>query len=255
MRALITIYRREMGAYFHSPIAYVLIVGYLALSGYFFYSGLAFYSMASLQAMQNPLFMKINLTEMLVAPLLTNYAIFFLFAVPLLTMRLLSEERKTGTIELLLSYPVTDTSVILAKFLAAWTMVAMILALTWVPMGLLFWLGQPHLPAMLSGYLGLLLMGGCFVAFGLLCSAATENQIVAAVACFFGLLFIWALGWSSEVVGKDLGEFLQNLSIVSHFERLPKGLIDTADLAYFVLFMGFFLFASIRTLEAKRWKG
>lgn len=254
MKAFKAIYQREIRAYFHSPIAYVLIVGFLAITGYFFYNGVAFYSIASMQTMQNPMMMKLNLQDMLMAPLMANMSIILMLITPLLTMRLLSEEKRTGTIELLLSYPLGDACVVLAKFLAAWTMLALLLALTWVQVGILAWLGPLHMPAVLTGYLGLLLMCGCFAALGSLASAATENQIVAAAAAFAGLLILWILGLSTEVVGPGLGEVLKSLSLGAHFDGFPRGLVDTADLVYYLLFMGFFLFLSIRTLEAKRWR-
>lgn len=254
MRAAVAIYLRELKAYFFSPIAYVLAVGFLAITGYFFYSGTAFYSLASMQSMQNPMFMKMNLQQMLVGPLQANMCIILMLIVPLLTMRLLAEEKRSGTIELLLSYPLSDGVVVLAKFMAAWTVVAAMLAPTLLHVVMLDWLSQPHWPAVMSGFLGLLLLGGAFVALGMLASAATENQIVAAVAGFAAILLLWILGWSSQVVGPQAGALLKALSISSHFEGFPKGLIDTADVAYFLLFMILFLFTSIRTLEAKRWK-
>jgi ABC-2 type transport system permease protein len=254
MRPFRAIYLRELKAYFHSPIAYVLMVGFLALTGYFFYSAVAMYSVVSLQAMQNPMLMKMNLTDMLVSPLLSNMSIILMLISPLLTMRLVAEEKKTGTVELLLTYPLTDTAVVLAKFLAAWTMLAVMLALTGVQMAVLFWLGEPHLPAVLSGYLGLLLMSGAFAALGLFASAATSNQIVAAVVSYCLLLILWVLGWSANVVGAELGAWLQQLSLGGHFEGFARGLLDTHDVVYYLLFVGFFLFLSIRVLEANRWK-
>jgi len=208
MRAFLAIYRREMAAYFHSPVAYVVLVAFLLLTGYFFYAGVSFYTLASLQVMQNPMMMELNLQDHLLGGLISNVSVILLFAAPLLTMRLLAEERKSGTLELLLSYPLS----------------------------------------------GLLLMAGAFVAFGLWTSSLTENQIVAAFAGFLPLIILWAVGWAAPLVKPALGELLKGLSLGTHFQGFPKGLVDTADLVYFVLFIGLFLFLSIRTLEAKRWK-
>ncbi len=254
MKALGAIYRKELLTYFHSPIAYVLWVGFLVITGYFFYTGVAFYTMASMQAMQNPMFAQLNLQDMLVAPLMGNQSVIMMLICPLLTMRLLSEEKRTGTLELLLSYPLGDASVVLGKYLAALSMLALILAPTLLQGLILSWLGSPHWPAILTGYLGLLLEGGAFLALGIFTSSATENQIVAAVTSFAGLLFLWVLGWSQGVVGAELGAALKAVSLGSHFEGFPKGLVDTADLAYFALFIGVFIFVTIRSLEAKRWK-
>ncbi len=254
MRALKAIYLRELGAYFHSAIAYVLWVGFLLLSGFFFYSGTMYYSMASVQALRSPMGAGLNLYDMLVAPLLGNMSVLLMLVTPLLTMRLLSEEKRAGTLELLLSYPLSDFSVVLGKFLAALTMLALILAPTLLHMAILGWLGPLYWPLVLLGYLGLLLLGGGFIALGLLASACTENQIVAAVTAFAAVLLLWVLRWSASLAGETWGPLLQGLSLSAHFENLAKGMLDSADLAYFVLFIGFFLFASIRVLEAKRWK-
>ncbi|KMY67920.1 hypothetical protein AAU61_08700 [Desulfocarbo indianensis] len=254
MKSFGAIYMKELRSYFHSATAYVLLVGFLLITGYFFYAGVAQYAMFSLQAMQNPVMMKINLMDYLVTPLLGNMAVIFILVTPLLTMRLLAEERRTGTIELLLSYPVSDGGVVLAKFLAAWTMAAIMLGLSWCHMLILLWISEPHAPAMLVGYLGMLLLCGAFVSLGVFASAVTENQIVAALISFAGLLLLWVLGWSSAVVGEEAGPILESFSLTNRLQDFSRGLLDTADVAYFVLFMGFFLFVSIRVLEAKRWK-
>lgn len=254
MRAFLAIYRREMAAYFHSPVAYVVLVAFLLLTGYFFYAGVSFYTLASLQVMQNPMMMELNLQDHLLAGLISNVSVILLFAAPLLTMRLLAEERKSGTLELLLSYPLSDISVVMGKFFAAWSVLGLMVAATWVQIILLaFMTPLPWLPLAVS-YGGLLLMAGAFVAFGLWTSSLTENQIVAAFAGFLPLIILWAVGWAAPLVKPALGELLKGLSLGTHFQGFPKGLVDTADLAYFVLFIGLFLFLSIRTLEAKRWK-
>ncbi|MBU2518054.1 MAG: ABC transporter permease [Proteobacteria bacterium] len=254
MRAFFAIYRREMGAYFHSPVAYVVLVAFLVLTGYIFYAGVSSYTLASLQVMQNPMMMELNLQDHLFAGQMFWASWFLLFASPLLTMRLLAEERKSGTLELLLSYPLSDVSVVLGKFLAAWSVLGLMVAATWVQIILLSFMAPlPWLPLAVS-YGGLLLMAGAFVAFGLWTSSLTENQIVAAFAGFLPLIILFMVGWAAHLVKPALGELLKGLSMGTHFEGFPKGLVDTADLAYFGLFIGLFLFLSIRTLEAKRWK-
>ena len=257
MRALVAIYRKEMMGYFHSPIAYVLLVGFLALSGYFFFSAVAIYSIASLQAMQNPLLVKMNLQEMVVMPLQINMSVILMLIAPLITMRLLAEEKRSGTMELMVSYPLSDTCLVLAKFLAAWSFCLLMLAGTWVHIAILKWIAgdRLYLPAVAVGYLGLALMTGAFVAMGLMASALTENQIVAAVVGFAGLLLVWVIGWSRAVVGAKMGKLLEQLSLSSHFNNFPKGVIDSFDVVYYLLFMGLLLFLTVRILEAKRWKG
>lgn len=255
MKPWAAIYRRELAAYFHSPIAYVLLAGYLAVTGFFFYTGVLQYAQLSLQAMQNPMLASLNLHEMLVGPLLGNQTVIMMFLVPLLTMRLLAEEKRTGTIELLLSYPLSDAQVVLAKFAAAWSVAAIMALLTGAQYLLLGSVTQLHWPAIGAGYLGLLLMLGAYAALGLTASALTENQIVAAFIGFGAGMVLWVMGFLAPGGQPGLSTLLQGLSLGSHFAHFPGGLIDTADLAYFGLFIGFFLFASIRILEAKRWKG
>lgn len=254
MTAFKAIYLRELRAYFYSPIAYVLLVGFLLISGLFFYFKLVGYCLNGVKLAYNPFAFKLNLQQMLVAPLMGIIMPWIMmFVAPLLTMRLLSEEKRSGTLELLLSYPLGDMCVVLAKFLAAWTVLGLILALSGVQFVILSWMGPVHWPGVASGYLGLILLGGGFLALGVLASAATENQIVAAVSAFAGILFLWILGFT-HLLGLQEAELLKALSLAAHFEKFPQGLIDTADLAYYLLFMGLFLFLSIRTLEVKRWK-
>ncbi len=254
MRAFLAIYKRELAAYFYSPVAYVVLVAFLAITGYFFYSGVNFYSLASLQIRQSHMMMELSLQTHLIAQMVSSSAVILLFGTPLLTMRLLAEEKKSGTIELLLSYPLGDAAVVLGKFFAAWTVVALLVASTWVQLALLAPLAPlPWAPIAIS-YGGLLLLAGALVAFSLWTSSLTESQLVAAFVGFLSLLLLWAVGWAAPLVRPGLGEFLKGLSLGGHFENFPKGLVDTTDLAYFVLFMGLFLFLSICTLEAKRWK-
>ncbi|MCF8032568.1 MAG: ABC transporter permease [Desulfarculaceae bacterium] len=254
MRAFLAIYKRELTAYFHSPVAYVVLVCFLAISGYFFYAGVSFYSLASLQVMQNPMMMELNLQTHLIAQMVSSAAVILLFGTPLLTMRLLAEEKKSGTIELLLSYPLGDASVVMGKFFAAWTVSAILVAATWLQLALLAPMTEMPWRTIMVSYGGLLLLCGAMVSFSLWTSSLTESQLVAAFLGFLALLLLWAVGWAAPLVQPSLGELLKGLSLGSHFQNFPKGLVDTTDLAYFVLFMGLFLFLSIRTLEAKRWK-
>lgn len=254
MRALAAIYTRELRAYFLSPIFYVLLVVFQVVSGFFYFLHVAGYMERSLMAARNPMAMQVDLQAMLVGPVITNMAFLMMLISPILTMRLLSEEKRSGTLELLLSYPISDTVVVLGKFLAVWTIYALMVLLSSTGMVMLFGITDPHWPAMLSGYLGLLLVGAAFLSVGVLASAITENQIVAATNAFPVLVLFWVLGFATAVAPPGMGRMLESLSTLTHMEKLTQGLIDTADLAYFVLFTAFFLFTAIRVLEAKRWK-
>lgn len=255
MRSFSAIYLRELRAYFYSPIAYVLLAGFLLITGFFFYSGAVQYAQLSLQAMQNPMLANMNLEDMLIAPLLGNQSVIMMFLAPMLTMRLLSEEKRSGTIELLLSYPLSDAKVVLAKFLAAWSISIMITGFSLIHYLVLASAGPVHWPTVFSGYLGIVLAAGAFTAIGLAASALTENQIVAAFLGFGSVLLLWLIGFMAPSADPRLAGTLKSLGLAGHFQNFPAGLIDTADLAYFALFMAFFLFLTIRILEAKRWKG
>ncbi|MBU2549185.1 MAG: ABC transporter permease subunit [Proteobacteria bacterium] len=255
MNNFLAIYKRELRLYFTSPIAYVLVFIFLVLAGYFFYSGLTFYSMISLQSMRNPYMARLNLVDMIITPLFSNLSVVLLLMLPMLTMRLFAEEKKSGTYELLFSYPVRDVEVLLGKYFAAMTVFAVMLALTGFYHLLLAGLGLQVPRVVLSGYLGLLLLGGAFIALGIFISSLTENQIVAAVASFGVLLLFWIIGWSAASVGPGPAAFFEYISLVKHLMSFTKGLIDTADLAYYLLFTFFFLFLTLRSLESNRWRG
>ena len=229
MRTLKAVYLREMRSYFHSPIAYVLLVMFQVLTGFFYFLAVAAYSNASMQAMRQPMGgWEMNLQEWVVGPLQVNMGFVMMLITALLTMRLLSEEKRSGTLELLLSYPLTDTVVVLGKFLAAWTVYGLMLLCSAVGMVMLFWLGQPHLPSMLNGYLGLMLLGAAFISVGILASALTENQIVAAVITMPALLLLWAVGWAASLAGPQYAAVLEALGTAGHFQTFGKGLLDTA---------------------------
>lgn len=250
------ILKKELRSYFYSPIAYVVITIFMALSGYFFYSGFAWFSLVSFQSLSNPYqSAALNLTDMVLNPLFSNMGIILLLIMPLLTMRLFSEEKKTGTIELLLTYPIKDSEALLGKFFACFIIYILMLVLSFLYPVLMILYGRLEWGPLVSGYLGLLLMGSAYISLGILASSLTENQIVSAVLSFGALLFFWVIGWSSEFAGKTMGKILPKLSLTEHFNSFSKGLIETQDVVYYLLFILFFLFLTLRTLEAHRWRG
>ncbi|MFH1754358.1 MAG: ABC transporter permease [Candidatus Latescibacterota bacterium] len=255
MSKMIAIYRRELFYFFNSIIAYVVITIFILLAGYFFYNLLAYFNLVSMQAMQNPhIAGQLSLTQIVIQPLFGNMSIILLLILPLLTMRLLSEERKTGTAELLFSYPISDWDVILGKFFATLTVYAAMLALTLLYPLLLVKYASPELGAIFTCYIGLFLMGMAFIAMGLFFSCLGENQIVAGVLTFgLGLLFL-IIGWVTPFVSSTMGIVLNQISILVHFEPFSKGIIDTNDVIYYLLFSTFFLFLSSRVLESNRWR-
>lgn len=256
MKGLYAIFRKETANFFVSPIAYAVIASFLLISGFFFWANVSFMSLVSLQAANNPMIAeRINLTDVVIRPLVQNMSIVLLFVMPLLTMRLFSEEKKSGTIELLLTYPVTDLAVLFGKFLASALLLLIMLAGTFPFLALLFGLGNPDPGTLLSGYLGLLLMGAAFMAMGIFISSLTENQIVAAAVSFGSALLFWILSWSSTLSGETVGAVLRQLSILEHLESFNKGILALSDLSFFVLFIAFFLFLTLRSLETNRWRG
>lgn len=256
MRNLYSILKKEIGSYFISPIAYVVIGIFLIICGYFFYGAISFFSLLSLQASYDASMQAgINTTEGLFLPLFSNMSLIILLIIPLLTMRLFSEEKRLGTIEVLLTLPVRDGEVILGKFLACAGVFSLMLTLTFLyPLIVALW-GELETAAVLTGYLGLFLIGIAFISLGLFFSSLTENQIVAAVASFGAFILFLTIGWSSEFVGPPLNKVLIHLSILNHFSNFAKGIIDTSDLIYYLNFIFLCLFLTSRVLESRRWRG
>lgn len=251
-----SVFRKETANFFVSPIAYTVIASFLLISGFFFWANVSFMSIISLQAANNPMISaRINLTDVVVRPLVQNMAIILLFLMPLLTMRLFSEEKKSGTIELLLTYPMTDLGVLTGKFLAVALLLVVMLAGTFSFPVMLAGIGKPDFGILATGYLGLLLMGGAFMALGMFISSLTENQIVAAAISFGSALLCWVLSWSSSLTGETVGAVLRQLSILEHMESLNKGILSLSDISFFVLFTAFFLFLTLRSIETYRWRG
>ncbi|MBI4609090.1 MAG: ABC transporter permease subunit [Candidatus Rokubacteria bacterium] len=250
------VFKKEVRLYFTSPVAYVVFTIFLVISGYFFSSIFAFFSLMSMQATMNPAFARdLSVTEGIMRPLFSNISVVMLLLVPILTMRLFAEEKKSGTIELLLTYPVRDGEVLIGKYVAAFVLYLVMLAATGLYPAMLVRFARLEWGPLLTGYLGLVLMGGAFLAVGVLASSLTENQIVAAVATFGALLIFWVIGWSADFAGPGWGKLLSHLSILEHFDSFAKGVIDTKDMIYYLNFTILALFLTLRSLESKRWRG
>jgi len=251
MSNVLAIARKELSAYFASPIAYV-VVGFFALMfGFFYYSLLLYFDRQSLQAAGQA----VNVNEQFLRPVFLNATVIFLFVLPLVTMRTYSEEKRSGTIELLLTAPLTDLQIILGKFLGAMGLYAAMLAITLIHVGLLFVFGNPEWRPVVTTYLGLLLMGGCFVSIGLLISSLTKNQIVAGMITFGVFLMLWVINWIASFMGPTAQQVLNYLSITDHLDDFTKGIIDTKHLVYYVSFITFGLFLTARSVDTERWRG
>jgi ABC-2 type transport system permease protein len=242
MRATWIIFRRELAAYFATPLAYVFIVVFLVLAGSltFFLGSFFDRGQADLQ------------------PFFTFHPWLYLFLIPAIAMRLWAEERKTGTIELFLTLPVTTAQAVLGKFLAAWAFCGIALALTfplWITVNVL---GDPDNGVILASYIGSWLMAGAFLAIGAAISALTKNQViafvVAAVVCFLltvsgsSVVLGFFTGWAPQTVIDTIASF----SFISHFTSVMRGVIDLKDMVYFISMIVFFLFANTAIVELKK---
>jgi ABC-2 type transport system permease protein len=254
MRNIFAIAQRELNAYFSSPIAYVLLGFFALLFGWFFYVPLAYFEQQSMNAGMNP-GQALNVNQMLVGPTFMNTTVIMLFLFPLLTMRTYSEEKRSGTIELLLTSPITDVQIILGKFLGAMLLYVSMLALTLIHIGILFIYGQPEWKPIATGYLGLLLMGGSFLSLGLFISSLTKNQIVAGVSTFAVFLMLWVINWIGTFVGPTMQTVLTFLSLTDHFDDFSRGIIDTKHVIYYLSFMAFGLFLTAKSVDSERWRG
>jgi len=258
MRNIAEIFKREARHYYTSPIAYVVIVIFTAVFGFLYFRNLTYYSQLSYQLMQNPYYpQRIDLVMAVFAPLFSSNSIIFLLVIPPLSMRLFAEEKKSGTIELMFTYPVKDIQMVLGKWLASLTILLVMLALTVPAVFMAFkFAGSWEWGPVLAGYLGMFLMGVSFLSLGILISALSQNQIVALVISYGALLGFWFLGWAIDPnSGRKMADVLTEFSIIQHLDNFIKGVIDTKDVVYYVLFIFTCVFLSARVLESKRWRG
>jgi ABC-2 type transport system permease protein len=256
MKGFRSVYRKELYSIFASPIFYAVAFIFLVLAGIFFYLILDYFNNLSFELSRNPaLARQVNVMEILTRSFFQNLSFILLFIAPLLTMRLYAEERKSGTIELLFTYPISDMAAVAAKFAAAASALFVILAGTLPGTVTLFAITSPVWKPVLAGYLGVFLLGCAFLALGLFTSSLTQNQIIAAVLSFGLLLMLWFVGEASTLLGGTLGDVAAYLSVTKHFDSFAKGVLDARDLLYFVLASAFFLFLTLRQMASYRWRG
>jgi ABC-2 type transport system permease protein len=239
-----------------SPIFYVVGFIFLLVAAVFFNSILSQVVQFSYQVAQHPEVAKeISMSELFVRSFLWNLSVITLFIAPLLTMRLYSEERKTGTIELLFTWPVTDAAALAAKFAACLTTFAVLIAATLPGVISVALVSTPAWKMISCGYAGLFMLGCAFLSLGTFASALTRNQIVSAIITFGVLLVLWFIGEAKSWASPMLGSILEYVSISKHFEGLSKGLIDSRDVLFFFVFSAFFLFLTLRQMSSFRWRG
>jgi len=255
MRNTLAIAQKELRSYFASPIGYIVIGFFALLYGFFYWVYLSYFVQQSMQAAQFGGSQPMNVNQMMIRPALQNITILLLFIFPMVTMRSYSEEKRSGTIELLLTSPLTDLEIILGKFLGAMALWAIALAVTLIHVGILYRYGSPEWKPIVTAYLGLLLMGGCFISLGLLISSLTSNQIVAGMATFGVFLLLWIVNWIGSFSGPTVDKVTQYLSIIDHFDDFGKGVIDTSHLVYYISFISFGLFLTAKSVDSERWRG
>jgi ABC-2 type transport system permease protein len=256
MRSLYAVFKREVKSYFTQPIAYVVIGGLLLIVGFLYYLSWRWFLGVSFEAMRNPMFAReLDLSTTVVGSTIGTVGVVSVFALPLLTMRLWAEEKRSGTVELLLTFPLRDLDIVLGKFLASLAVYGVLLALTLLYPLIAASFGRLDPGPILSGYLGTLLLGAALLSLGFLCSTWTENQIVACACAWAGFLFFWLIGHAADFASSQLGTVLTHLSFANHHDNFVKGIIETPDVAYFVLFCLFCLFLTLRSIESTRWRG
>jgi ABC-2 type transport system permease protein len=259
MHGLYAIYRKEMGHYFVSPIAYIFIGLFLILSAFFFNVILAEVIKQSFQMeMQSMQFGQASSFDVPAAVMRSFFGLLstlVLFFTPILTMGVYAEERKRGTMELLMTSPVSELEMVLGKFLASLSLFAIMLVPTASYMIFMVLRSEPMMPwrMLLAGYAGILLLGGSLLALGSFVSSLTENQLIAAVITFAAALFIWVLdiGRSSD---SGTSAVLQYLSVIRHYEDFTRGVIDTSSLIYYFSFIVLFVFLTVRSVDSMRWR-
>lgn len=259
MRNVLAIIERELRAYFISPIAYVVLTIFVFLSGIFFRTILS-------QVMQMGLISQMQAQQLGPRPMdmpgmisrgfLSTMSVIMLFMIPMITMGLFSEEKKRGTIELLLTSPVTDLQVVLGKFFAAVAFFVILLLTTWIPTGFLYWYSSPASGPILTAYLGLLLYGLALMAIGLFISTLTENQIIAAVVSFGIVMVLWLVDVFANSVDSSNGKaVLTYLSVLNHLDDFMKGVLSTSHIIFYLSLMLIALFLTYRSIDSLRWRG
>lgn len=236
MSTTLAIAERELKSFFVSTVAWIIAAAFLAISGFLFSVIL------------------LNSNEASLRFLISNLSVVFLFIAPFLTMRLLAEENRLGTVELLLTNPVRDIEVVFGKFLGVMGFILVMLALTLYFPLLLFIFGTPDPGPMITGYLGVVLQASAFAGIGLAISSTTENQIVAAFLAFAINLILWLSESISGFLGKPFSDVAKYLSITSHMQDFSRGVIDSSHIIFFLSVVAASLFLTYLSLQSRRWR-
>ena len=254
MRKVWIICWKELRSYFVSPIGYAVIALFAFIFGLVFYIASNDFMKYTFRAQQfgggGP---TMNVNEQIIRPIFGFVGTVCLFLIPLITMRLFAEERKNGTIELLLTSPIEDLAIVLGKWLGALFLYVCALGTSLLTIALLFAWGKPDWKPLAVAYLGMVLQGACLLALGTFLSALTSNQIIAAGTTFFGSLALYMLSWFTFEDSKT-SRVLSYVSVITHMENFSKGIIDLKDVVYYVSFVFLCLFLVFRQMESLRWR-
>jgi ABC-2 type transport system permease protein len=254
MRNVWIICRKELRSYFVSPIAYILLAIFAIVFGFFFWNLVGIFVFEGIESQMRGGSFPMNVNEQVIRPLISNIAVIGLFLIPIISMRLFAEEKRSGTIELLTTSPIRDSEVILGKWLAAVILYGGMLLLTAINFVWLFRYGNPDWKPLAVAYLGLFLQAGLLLAIGIFISTLTRNQIIAGSITFSVCLLLWVLEWVSEYDSTPVARVMAYLSVPVHFESFAKGLLSLKDAVFFVTAIFFGLFLTARSLESLRWR-
>lgn len=256
MKNALIIARRELGSFFYSPIFYVITTVFLCLYSFIFMNLLSIFNTVSFQSGQQALpgGEDLNVNEWVIEGAFMNMSVILLLIIPIITMRAFSEEQKNKTIQLLLAAPLHLSEIVAGKFLACMGVIVVMLCLSSYNVIFILIVSEPEIGPILTGYLGILLMSGCFISAGIFASSLTKNQAIASVLAFGFALFSWIIGWAAQAVGEGFGDILTYLSLVDHLDGFLKGIIDTSAIVYYLSVIFFGLFLTHRILESRRWR-
>jgi ABC-2 type transport system permease protein len=259
MKGIIAVYRREIGSYFVSPIAYIVVGLFLLICGFFFYQYLTYFIRESVTAQMRSQMgapPAMDVPGLVIQNFFGLVSTIVLFLLPMLTMGIYAEERKRGTMELLMTSPLTEFQIVFGKFLASLTLFLVMLAPTLIYQFIMAAYAEPGISwrVLWSGYLGLVLLGAVLMALGAFISSLTESQIIAGVATFAVFLLLWVLDFGARDSGSSWSEIVGYLSILRHYDDFSRGVIDTANVIFYVSLAGVGVFLTQRSLDSIRWR-
>jgi|SRR5215470_5811681 len=256
MRNVLAVAGKELRAYFHSPIAYLVMALFAVLCGFFFYNYTAAFVVQTFRMMATgQMAPNVSINEYIIRPLFEGVlTVVLLLLIPLVTMRLFAEEKRSGTIELLLTSPLTDLQIILGKFLGALALYGVLMLLSFLYIGLLFLYGNPNAKPLLADVLGLFLFGGALLSLGMWISTLTKNQIIAGVVAFALFLLLYVFDWVNSYSSSDAGRVMSYMALTTHFDNFAKGVIDSSDVVYYLSVIVVGIFLTARSVEALKGK-